>query len=263
MTDDLKHKFERLVADPPPPSAVPSEDVFARVRTVRRRRTAGVVTLVAAAVVGVAVAAGNLTDINTSPPVTHTPSAPTTIITGPPTTTPTTTPTPARTTGTPGVTGAVHTPKNNTPPPSSTSTSNTPAAPPLGLHVSLKPTVQGLNVSMKVTLSGTVLVPTDLIGHRQLSTSDSDFVNLLGGTQYFFGDGSQSGSDAGAVDCLSGTDRITRQQTYSLHNDSAVPNAPGTYTYAKAGTYTFKYTIRYCGAKGWVPVTKTTKVTVR
>jgi len=40
MTDDLKQKFEQLVADPPPPSTVPSQAVFARVRTVRRRRTA-------------------------------------------------------------------------------------------------------------------------------------------------------------------------------------------------------------------------------
>ena len=58
------------------------------------------------------------------------------------------------------MTGAVHTPKNNTPPPH-VDTSNTPAAPPLGVHVSLKPTVQGRTVTMKVTLSGTALVPTD------------------------------------------------------------------------------------------------------
>ena len=257
MTDDLKDKFERLVADPPPPSAVPSEAVFAKVRSVRRRRTAGVATLAAAAAVAVAVAAGNLTDINSSPPVTNTPSAPVTTVTAPPTTTPTKTPSGTTTSG--PTTGAAHTPKSNTPPPASTS-SHTPDAPPLGLHVSLKPTVQGLNVSMKVTLSGTVLVPTGLVPRREQLSTDTDFLDLQGGTQYFFGDGEQSGSDAGAVDCLSGTDRITRHQTYSLHNGT---NGPGTYTYAKAGTYTFKYTIRYCGANGWVPVTKTAKVTVK
>ena len=265
MTDDLKDKFERLVADPPPPSAVPSEAVFAKVRTVRRRRTAGVLTLAAAAVVAVAVAAGNVTDIDSSPPVSHTPSAPTTIVTGPPTTVPTTVPTartPATTTGTSGVTGAVHTPKNNTPPPPPPSTSKTPAAPPLGVRVSLKPTVQGRTVTMKVTLSGTTLIPT-AEGGKPLSTSGTDFLNLLGGTQYFFGDGSQSGSDAGAVNCVSGAQRTTGRETYTLMNDSAVPNAPGTHTYAKAGTYDFSYTIRYCDKSGWVPVTKTAQVTVK
>ena len=32
MTDDLKDRFEQLVADPPPPTAVPSQAVAARVR---------------------------------------------------------------------------------------------------------------------------------------------------------------------------------------------------------------------------------------
>ncbi|WP_329481333.1 hypothetical protein OG555_04130 [Kribbella sp. NBC_01484] len=259
MTDDLKDKFERLVADPPPPSAVPSEAVFAKVRTVRRRRTAGVLTLAAAAVVAIAVAAGNMTDIDSSPPVSHTPSAPTTIVTGPPTTTPTTTPTktPSGTTTSSQVTGAVHTPKNNTPPPSSPSTSNTPAAPALGVHVSLKPTVKGRLLTMKVTLSGTALVPT-AAGGTPLSTATTPFLDLLGGTQYFFGDGGQSGSDAGAVNCLSGTKRTTGHQTYTLQADPV-----GTHTYAKAGTYNFSYTVRYCSTKGWVPVTKTTTVTVK
>ncbi|HET6988219.1 MAG TPA: hypothetical protein VFI00_16460 [Kribbella sp.] len=257
MTDDLKDRFERLVADPPPPSAVPSEAVFAKVRTVRRRRTAGVVTLAAAAVVAVAVAAGNLTDIDSSPPVTNTPSAPATVVTGPPTSTPTATPTktPSGTTTSAPVTGAAHTPKNNTPPPSSTS--NPPAAPPLGVHVSLKPTVKGRTLTMKVTLSGTALIPTAEDG-KPLSTATTPFLDLLGGTQYFFGDGGQSGSDAGAVNCLSGTKRTTGHQTYAPLGEPS-----GTHTYAKAGTYDFSYTVRYCSTKGWVPVTKTTTVTVR
>jgi hypothetical protein len=271
MTEELKHKFEQLVADPPPPSGVPSQAVFARVRTVRRRRTAGVVTLAAAAVIAVAVAAGNLTDINSSPPVTHTPSAPVTIVTAPPTITPPpTSPTiaPSGSTTSAQVTGAAHSPNTNTPPPSNnpppSSTSHTPDAPALGVHVSLKPTVQGLTVTMKVTLSGTELVPTDAETGKPLSTSGNDFLNLLGGTQYFFGDGEQSGSDVGAVKCVSGTDRITRHQTYTLRDETAVdPSIASTHTYAKSGTYNFKYTIKYCGADGWVPVTKTTQVTVK
>jgi hypothetical protein len=114
---------------------------------------------------------------------------------------------------------------------------------------------------MKVTLSGTALVPT-AAGGQPLSTSSTDFLDLLGGTQYFFGDGAQSGSDAGAVNCVAGAKRTTGHQTYTLMNDSGVPNS-GTHAYAKAGTYTFKYTVKYCGNSGWVPVTKTTKVTVK
>lgn len=274
MTDDLKNKFEQLVADPPPPSTVPSEAVFARVRTARRRRTAGALTLTAAAVVAVAFAVNNVTDIDGRPPVSNTPTVVAPTSTPPPSSTPTTTPTraPGTTTST-HIGGIVHSPdpntqntngpKTSTPPPASTSKgSNSPAAPQLGVHVTLKPTVQGRTVTMKVTLSGTERVPTDLINHRPLSTSPTDFVDLLGGTQYFFGDGQQSGSDVGAVNCLSGTQPTTGHQTYTLLN-SAGTSSPGTYTYANAGTYTFKYTVKYCGNHGWVPVTKTTKVTVK
>lgn len=272
MTDDLKNKFEQLVADPPPPSTVPSEAVFARVRTARRRRTAGALTLTAAAVVAVAFAVNNVTDIDGRPPVSNTPTVVAPTSTPPPSSTPTTTPT--GTPVAPGTTGstssvhvggAVHTPNpntqnTNTPPPASTS--NTPAAPQLGVHVTLKPTVQGRTLTMRVTLSGTERVPTGLVPtHRPLSTS-TDFIDLMGGVQYFFGDGQQSGSDAGAVDCLSGTQPTTGHQTYTLLNASATPS-PGTYTYANAGTYTFKYTVKYCGNHGWVPVTKTAKVTVK
>ena len=262
MTDDLKHRFDQLVADPPPPSGVPSQAVFARVRSVRRRRTAGVVTLAAAAVAVAAVAAGNLTDIKSAPPVSGTPGTPTTSIVASPTAspseTPSTTPTPAKSTPS-GVTTTGHTPAHQTPPPSST---NTPAAPPLGVHVVLKPVVNGLTLTMRVTVSGTSLIPT-ADGGKPLST-DNDFINLLGGTRYFFGDGGESGSDPGAVNCLSGTDPITRQETYTpLDGSTAGTTSPSTHTYAKAGTYRFSYTIKYCGNNGWVPVTKTVKVTVK
>ncbi|MEV8375426.1 hypothetical protein AB0P21_22010 [Kribbella sp. NPDC056861] len=74
MTDELKDRFQQLVADPPPPTAVPSQAVFARVRTVRRRRTAGVALVAAAAVVTVALVASNLTEIDSSPPIANTPT---------------------------------------------------------------------------------------------------------------------------------------------------------------------------------------------
>jgi hypothetical protein len=40
MTDELKHELRQLVADPPPPSGVPSEVLYERIRTLRRRRAA-------------------------------------------------------------------------------------------------------------------------------------------------------------------------------------------------------------------------------
>src|SRR3954464_511821 len=88
MTEDLKTRFEQLVADPPPPSAVPSEAVFARVRTVRRRRTAGVITVAAAGVVAIALALGNVPDMGGAPRVPNPPGAPKSVITGPPTAAP-------------------------------------------------------------------------------------------------------------------------------------------------------------------------------
>lgn len=121
MTEELKDRFAQLVADPPPPSAVPSEAVFARVRTVRRRRAAGVTTVAAAAAVAVALALGNVTDVGGSPPVTNTPGAPKSIVTGPPTVAP------------------------------------KPAPP---ITVRLKPTIKGRTVTMTVMLSGKAYVPT-------------------------------------------------------------------------------------------------------
>jgi hypothetical protein len=225
MTDDLKHKFEQLVADPPPPSAVPSEAVFARVRSVRRRRTAGVVTLAAAAVVAVAVAAGNLTDIKSEPPVTGTSKT----VIGPPTTT---------TAG--GTTG-----------PTPTTTRTTPVKPPLAADIALKPTIRGRTVTMNVTVSGTVLVPT---ADGQNLPADTSFVDLSGGTTYDFGDGYTSGSDGGGVLCAkSSKKRTTGRETYQLE----------THTYTKPGTYTFHYTVEYCGTNGWFNTGKTTQLVIK
>lgn len=263
MTDDLKQQFERLVADPPPPSTVPSESVFARVRSVRRRRTAGALTLAAAAVVAVAVATSNLTDIGSSPPVTNSPSAPVTIVTGPPTSTqstvaPTTTGTTTttntttqgtttgttqgteKTTGT-TTTGAVST---KTPPPVQ------PPVRPIEVNVVLKPTVTGRTVAVKVTVSGTVIVPT--VDGKNLP-ADTTFLNLSGGTNYYWGDGEQGGSDGGSAGC-GGTTRKTGRETYSIE----------THTYTKPGTYTLRYEVRYCNAKNSAfTTTKTVKVTVK
>ncbi len=225
MTDDLKHKFEQLVADPPPPSTVPSEAVFARVRSVRRRRTAGVVTLAAAAVVAVAVAAGNLTDIKSEPPVTGTSKT----VIGPPTTT---------TAG--GTTG-----------PTPTTTRTTPVKPPLAADIALKPTVRGRTVTMNVTVSGTVLVPT---ADGQNLPADTSFLDLSGGTTYDFGDGYTSGSDGGGVLCAkSSKKRTTGRETYQLE----------THTYTKPGTYTFHYTVEYCGTNGWFNTGKTTQLVIK
>ncbi|MFC6161690.1 hypothetical protein [Kribbella jiaozuonensis] len=121
MTEDLKTRFEQLVADPPPPSAVPSEAVFARVRTVRRRRTAGVITVAAAGAVAITLALGNVTNIGGAPPITNTPGAPKSVITGPPTAAP---------------------------------------KPPPPIKVALKPTIKGRTVTMTVALSGKAFVPT-------------------------------------------------------------------------------------------------------
>lgn len=265
MTDDLKQQFERLVADPPPPSTVPSESVFARVRSVRRRRTAGALSLAAAAVVAVAVATSNLTDIGSSPPVTNTPSAPVTIVTGPPTSTqstvaPTTTGTTTTgktttthgtTTGTPGAGTTQGTVKpTGTTTTGAGTTTTPPPVQPIQVGVVLKPTVTGRTVAVKVTVSGTVIVPT--VDGKNLP-ADTSFLNLSGGTNYYWGDGDQGGSDGGSAGC-GGTTRKTGRETYSIE----------THTYAKPGTYTLRYEVRYCTAKNTAfTFTKTIKVTVK
>ena len=263
MTDDLKQQFERLVADPPPPSTVPSESVFARVRSVRRRRTAGALTLAAAAVVAVAVATSNLTDIGSSPPVTNSPSAPVTIVTGPPTSTQSTVaPTTAGTTTTTntttqgtttGATQGTEKPTGTTTTGAGTTKTPPPVQPPtrpILVGIVLKPTVTGRTVAVKVTLSGTVIVPT--VDGKNLP-ADTSFLNLSGGTNYYWGDGEQGGSDGGSAGC-GGTTRKTGRETYSIE----------THTYTKPGTYTLRYEVRYCTAKDKAfTFTKTTKVTVK
>ncbi|HZX06768.1 hypothetical protein [Kribbella sp.] len=213
MTNELKDRFAQLVADPPPPSAVPSEAVFARVRTVRRRRTAGVMTLAAACVVAIALALGNVTNIGGAPPISNTPGAPKTAITGPPTATP------------------------------------KPIPP---IQVALKPSVKGRTAGITVTVSGKAFVPT-AVPEGTLLPANTSFMNLSGGTDYYFGDGYQSGSDGGSIDC-------TRKK---LKAGSETYVIPETHTFKKPGTYKFTYTIRYCGTKGWFPTTATTQLVIR
>ncbi|MGW7683749.1 hypothetical protein ACWGID_23630 [Kribbella sp. NPDC054772] len=162
MTEDLKSRFDQLVAEPPPPSAVPSEAVFARVRKVRRRRTAGVVGIATACVVAIAFALGNVTNIGGAPPVTNTPGAPKTVITGPPTA--------------------------------------KPLPPPPPIQVLLKPTIKGRTVTMNITVSGKAFIPT-VQPENTLLSADSLFVDLSSGSDYSFGEGIPGGSDGGPLDC--------------------------------------------------------------
>ncbi len=275
MSDELKDKFHHLVADPPPPTAVPSEAVFAKVKTVRRRRAAGVTVVAAAAVAAIAVAGTSLTDTNSHPPVTSTPGAPTTIVTGPPTIIPTTaapttrntttgTTTTGSTTGKPpkgttttggptsgstkGSTGTTGTTTGTT---TTGHTSGPPALPPIGTSVTLKPKIDGRSLTMMVTLKGTVLVPRSAEDGKYLPTDS--FMNLSTGTNYTFGDGEQSGSDGGSITCVGSKKRHTGQETY---NPTFYPHV-----YEKPGTYTFTYTQSYCGGKG--SVTKSIKIVIR
>jgi hypothetical protein len=73
--NDLQTLFKGVVADPPPPTEIPSQAVFARVRKVRRRRAAGGAVLATAAVAAVVAVAGNLTSTNSQPPVLGPPPA--------------------------------------------------------------------------------------------------------------------------------------------------------------------------------------------
>jgi PKD repeat protein len=104
---------------------------------------------------------------------------------------------------------------------------------------------------MNVTVSGTVLVPT--ADGRNLP-ADTSFLDLSGGTTYDFGDGYTSGSDGGGVLCAkSSKKRTTGRETYQLE----------THTYTKPGTYTFHYTVEYCGANGWFNTNKTTQLVIK
>lgn len=272
MTDELKHKFQQLVADPPPPTGVPSDAVFTRIRTVRRRRTAAVAVLATAATVAVvAAAAVSATGLSSAPPVAGTPGAPHTVVTGPPTTLPTSAP-PATPTSTathstskpPATVPAdsattvpadpattIPTDRPTTPPPSTT-TNNPPAAKPVNGDVTVDPQITGRNLTLRITFKGTILVPRGVPDNAYIVGNYRD--NWLG-DNYTYGDNhTGSGSDAGGVTCNNSTKRVTGSYTQTLQNIN---------TYEKPGTYTIHFETAYCGPNGAVRLTRTATVTVK
>jgi hypothetical protein len=264
MTDELKHKFQQLVADPPPPTGVPSDAVFTRIRTVRRRRTAAVAVLATAATVAVvAAAAVSATGLSSAPPVAGTPGAPHTVVTGPPTTLPTSAP-PATPTSTathstskpPATVPAdpattIPTDRPTTPPPSTT-TNNPPAAKPVNGDVTVDPQITGRNLTLRITFKGTILVPRGVPDNAYIVGNYRD--NWLG-DNYTYGDNhTGSGSDAGGVTCNNSTKRVTGSYTQTLQNIN---------TYEKPGTYTIHFATAYCGPNGAVRLTRTATVTVK
>ncbi|HZX08587.1 hypothetical protein [Kribbella sp.] len=205
MTDELKQRFEQLVAEPPAPSRAPSEAVFARVRKARRRRAVGVAGLASAAVVAAVAIAGNLSGPSTQPPVV-----------GPPSRSASAAPKPA-----------------------------TPAA--LGVQLKLTPHVKGRTLTMTIEASGTILVP--FVG-GYLPT-DQGLAGLGQGSTTSYGYGPKVGALSDMQECAKSTKRYTGKATYP----------PDTFTYPKAGTYTYTYVGQYCGLKK--PVIATARVTIR
>jgi len=125
-----------------------------------------------------------------------------------------------------------------------------PAQTPLAVDIALKPVVSGRTVTMKVTVSGTVLRPTTPDG--QDLPADTSFLNLSGGTQYTWGDGGQGGSDGGAVTCEASKKQTTNRETYVTES----------HTYTKPSTYPFRYTVRFCGTMGRFATSKTSKLVI-
>jgi hypothetical protein len=269
MTDELKDKLRQLVADPPPPTGVPSEVLFERVRTVRRRRTAGAATVLAtAAVAAVALVSGTLAGPDSAPPVTNTPSGPETIVTGPPTVTPTPKPSspPAKS---PIDTAATPPPRDPSspvdtayiPPPTDPSSRSNPSSPsdtspsilqPVRVTVRLTPTIDGLTVTMRFRESGTMLRP--VIEETGKSVAAPTWRNNAYMTGYTWGDGTPgAGANAGLLTCKGAYQRIT---------GSGTDTARDPHTYAAPGTYTFTYTFWYCGPDGVQKTTKTMRLTV-
>jgi hypothetical protein len=257
MTDELKDQFRHLVADPPPPTGVPSEAVFARIRTARRRRTAGVAAGAAAAVVAVvAVATSTFAGPNSAPPITNTPGRPQTIVTGPPTITPSETSPSSKSTVTKPL---APTNKSDSPPPSSPSSpddTSPPAPLPVKVNLSLTPTVKGMTATVKYQWSGSLLVPISTISGKSLPTAGYKFSDLAFNWDYDFGDGRYdppTGKLGSGLTCDGAHDRVSG-------NTSDVTQ---THTYEKAGTYTFSYLITYCTPEGEKVITKTEKLVIK
>ncbi len=257
MPDELKHQLRQLVADPPPPRGVPSEVVYQRIRTVRRRRTAGAAAAAVAAVAAVAVAAGTLAGPNAAPPVTQTPSGPKTVVTQPPTISPSTSPMSSSPKTSISASARTQPPvePTDTPPtdPVSPSEPTSPAVKPVGVTVRLDPTINGLTVTMRFSESGSMLAP--IIERTGQSSRADSWRNYAYMTAYTWGDGTPgAGANAGLVTCEGAHKRVSGEGTGTAREP---------HTYAKPGTYTFTYRFSYCGPDGVRTTTATTKLTVR
>jgi hypothetical protein len=272
MTDELKAKFQALVKDAPEPAGRPSDAVFARIKTVRRRRTTGLVAgLATAAVATIALAAGNLTGIDSAPPVTETPNGPTpTAIV--PTTTPTSTPTGPKAsiavsaqTLEPGnqETGETDTPPPNKPSPPGKPSSNTtdPVAPPGPYRLSFRfdtapdpDPAESLNVTAIVVATGSVLAPADEEGGNLSSSRFHD--NLLF-SEYWWGDGTYVEDDwYGGYACPQPDDPQRMKKVTGSGNQVLA------HKYAKPGTYKLTYSVTYCTPSGPVKFSRSTNLTV-
>ncbi|MEU0094733.1 hypothetical protein [Kribbella sp. NPDC006257] len=246
MTDELKRKFEQLVADAPPPSGVPSEGVLDRVRTVKRRRTATAGVLATAIVVAAVIAAGNLTKLNSAPaPLTNTPG-PITVITAPPTTTPK-----------PTIGGSVNTlpPVENSdhPPAGEPSSPNTSEPGPVKLNLTLETTLKNQVMTVQFREWGSMLVP--LFGGKPLP-ADTQFTDLAVNYGWDWGDGSYDppqGKNGSGITCDGATKRAQGDVSRSV---------PQTHHYTKPGTFTFEYRISYCGPNGLQTIRKTKQVRI-
>lgn len=251
MTDELKRKFELLVADAPPPSGIPSEGVLDRVRTVKRRRTATAGVLATAAVVAGVIAAGNLTKLDSAPPpLTNTPR-PTTVVTAPPTTSPT----PAAPKSTIGGSAQTLPPASNTGDP----TSGEPSSPetsepgPVKLNLTLETTLKNQVMTVRFREWGSMLVP--LFRDKPLPAG-TKFTDLAVNYGWDWGDGSYDppqGKNGSGMTCDGATNRVEGDVSGSV---------PQTHHYTKPGTFTFEYRISYCGPNGLQTISKTKQVKI-
>jgi hypothetical protein len=158
-----------------------------------------VITVAAAGAVAIGLALGNVTNIGGAPPVTNTPGAPKTVITGPPKAT-------------------------------------TPLPPPPPIQVLLKPTIKGRTVTMNITVSGKAFLPK-VQPENTVVAPDTSFLNLSSGATFNFGDGYASGSDGGALDCAR-TKLKSGTETYlaDVHTFEKPGTYKFTYTVSYCGT---------------------------
>lgn len=262
MTDELKRKLRQLVADPPPPSGVPSEVLYERIRTVRRRRAAGTAAATAvAAVAVVAVAAGTLGGPKSAPPVTNTPHGPETIVTSP-TIKPSETPPTSKSSSTgetattpPTVDGSSTPPADPSSPTTKLSSPRTSSPTgPFELRFGFTPVTNGLTASMKIAAEGTVLRPLLEEG----GTLDSAyFHDNLVYVEYWWGDNTHVVEDRwGGIGCYQYQGAPQKQVS------GKATRQVGPHTYARPGEYRFTYRVTYCTPSGPVQFTRASGINV-